>query len=174
MAKGDADVARFLIVYRFMWAELGLSGVTLHVYARIYGFCQGGAGIFFESRNSTARFLGTTPRTVSRSVSELLACNLIFECGEHKNPSGITTRCYSINHDAVDSALASERAKTGMDLPWHATGIAVCDPLPPDEMSSPDKRSPPDEMSCQKTVNPDGSSGDPVTGCHPKRKGERK
>lgn len=40
MGKAPAD--SFLVVHRFMWGRLGLSGTTLLVFARIYGFCSGG------------------------------------------------------------------------------------------------------------------------------------
>lgn len=79
----DEENARgkeFVIAHRFMWRDLSLSGVTLLVYARIYGFYRDGGG-FYESRASTAEFLGTTPRTVTRAIDELLAAGLIREAG---------------------------------------------------------------------------------------------
>lgn len=47
----------FVVVRRFMWKDLGLSGVTLMVYARICGFCESGAE-FYDGRSSTAGLLG--------------------------------------------------------------------------------------------------------------------
>lgn len=173
MARNEADESRFLIVYRFMWSQMGLSGVTLHVYARIYGFCQGG-GVFFESRGATARFLGTTPRTVSRSISELLACGLIHEHGEHRVSGGYITRCYSVDDEAVACALSSEGTQ-GQDAASLLPATPPPDETsPPDRLSSLDEPSPPDNTSSMRALNPDGTSGDPVTGCHPINKGERK
>jgi hypothetical protein len=162
MANIDDDISLFLVIYRFMWSEMGLSGVTLHVYARIYGFCRNG-GLFYESRSSTARFLGTTPRTVSRSISELLACGLIHEQGEHRNSNGTTTRSYSIDTEALKRA-SSSRGHPESDVSATYTSH---------DKPTPDESSPPDEMSWKTESNPDGSSGNPVTGCHPIKKEER-
>ena len=43
--RDDGDA--FLIVRPFMWRELGLKGVQLLVFARVYGFCAGG-GIYLR------------------------------------------------------------------------------------------------------------------------------
>lgn len=148
---GGAVEDEFVVAHRFMWRDLGLSGMSLMVYARIYGFCRDG-GEFYESRASTADFLGTTPRTVTRAVDELLAAGLIAENGTRDAASGRKTRCYVLAHPP--------------DIP------------PPDEMSG-DKASPegpvtPDKLSGVEALNPDGSSGLPVTGCHPIRKADNK
>ena len=168
MTNHEDDGSRFLVIYRFMWSEMGLSGVTLHVYARIYGFCRDGCGLFFESRNSSALFLGTTARTVSRSITELLSCGLIVERGERINPNGSTTRCYSINREAAARALESGTTPTA-----HA-GASKPDPLPPDEAPPPDELSHHDDVAAENATNPDGTSGSPVTGCQKKKKKERK
>ena len=62
MGKAPAD--SFLVVHRFMWGRLGLSGTTLLVFARIYGFCSGG-GEFYESKPNTAAFLGISERMLA-------------------------------------------------------------------------------------------------------------
>jgi len=80
---GDA----FLIVRRFMWRELGLKGVQLLVFARVYGFCAGG-GSFYESRRSTAAYLGISERSVIRAVGELADGGLIVEEGPAWAPDG--------------------------------------------------------------------------------------
>lgn len=165
MNNEEDDGTRFLVIYRFMWSELGLSGVTLHVYARIYGFCKNGGGMFFESRNSTARFLGTTGRTVSRSIAELLSCGLIEERGERMNPNGSTTRAYSVRRDALNTTMNCTKERVGQ-------GQKLL--LAPDKATPPDRLSPPDDTSSVNVINPDGTSGSPVTGCHPIRKEERK
>ena len=145
MANREAPAPeRFIIVYRFMWDKLGLDGVTLRVFARIYGFCKDGDSEFYESRASTAEFLGTTPRTVTRSINELVEKGLIVQTGMHRSPSGNATRCYRLAARALSA-----------------------DP-PPDKASPHDDVSAPDEASPRCQLNPDGSSGAPVTIRHPK------
>lgn len=148
---GGSAEDEFVVAHRFMWRDLGLSGVSLMVYARIYGFCRDG-GEFYESRASTADFLGTTSRTVTRAVDELLAAGLIKEAGTHDSASGRKTRRYILTHPP--------------DIPSP-------DETSPDEMSSEGPHAP-DEMSGVEALNPDGSSGLPVTGCHPIRKADNK
>lgn len=69
MASDDegAKGQEFVVAHRFMWRDYGLSGVALLVYAHIYGFCRDG-GVSYESKATTADFLGTTPRTVTRGI----------------------------------------------------------------------------------------------------------
>lgn len=132
----------FIVVYRFMWSDFGLDGVTLRVFVRIYGFCRDGNSEFYESRSATARFLGTTPRTVTRSINELVEKGLIVQVGTHASPSGNVTRSYRL------------------------TKLAHGEPSPPDKLS------PHDDVSLREAFNPDGSSGAPVTIRHPKGKGK--
>lgn len=141
---------RFLVVYRFMWDELGLDGITLRVFSRIYGFCRDGRSEFYESRASTAEFLGTTPRTVTRSINELLEKGLIVQTGLHQAPSGNATRSYGL------------------------TARAIRCTQPPDASPPPDVSSPPDEPSSQCKLNPDGSSGAPVTVRYPNETGKHR
>lgn len=151
MASDDegARGQEFVVAHRFMWRDYGLSGVTLLVYARIYGFCRDG-GEFYESRAATADFLGTTPRTVTRAIDELLVAGVIREAGFHETPAGRRTRCYRLAKPRGDS-----HDDMSGDEPSH------------DEMS-------PDIPSPLHGLNPDGSSGLPVTGCHPIRKVDNK
>lgn len=142
----------FVVAHRFMWRDHGLSGVTLMVYARIYGFCRDG-GEFYESREATAEFLGTSARTVTRAIDALVKEGLIRETGTRETPGGRRTRCYRL-------AEASE--------PSHDNPSP--DNPSPDEPSPP----PPDNPSPRQATNPDGSSGLPVTGCHPIRKVDNK
>lgn len=86
MGKAPAD--SFLVVHRFMWGRLGLSGTTLLVFAHIYGFCSGG-GEFCESKPNTAAFLGISERTVFRAISELLARGFIEETGTPAAPAAV-------------------------------------------------------------------------------------
>lgn len=94
--EGDA----FLIVRPFMWRELGLKGVQLLVFARVYGFCAGG-GSFYESRRSTAAYLGISERSVIRAVGELADGGLIVEEGPAWAPDGCSTRCYRLGGAAL-------------------------------------------------------------------------
>lgn len=53
---------RFLKVYEFMISDLGLSGVQLLLFARIFGFSAPEAeGCFYESRARTAEGATTRP-----------------------------------------------------------------------------------------------------------------
>ena len=133
---------RFIVVYRFMWQKLGLDGAALRVFARIYGFCKDGDSEFFESRSATADFLGTTPRTVTRSINELVEKGLIEQVGVRASASGNVTRSYRL------------------------TNLTHGEPSPPDKLS------PHDDVSLREAFNPDGSSGAPVTIRHPKGKGK--
>lgn len=139
---------RFIVVYRFMWQKLGLDGAALRVFARIYGFCKDGDSEFFESRSATADFLGTTPRTVTRSINELVEKGLIEQVGVRASASGNVTRSYRL------------------------TNLTHIEPSPLDQPSPHDEPSPPDDTSPQEAFNPDGSSGAPVTIRHPKGKGK--
>ncbi len=76
-----------------MWKDLGLSGVALLVYARIYGFCKRG-GTFFESRRKTAEYLGVSERAVIKSLNKLTEAGLVVEVGEHSLRSGRKTKAF--------------------------------------------------------------------------------
>lgn len=54
-----------------MMADLGLSGLPLLVYARIFGFCDARCD-YFESKSSLARFLNVQERSAHRAIRELL------------------------------------------------------------------------------------------------------
>lgn len=58
----------FATVRHFMMADLGLSGLPLLVYARIFGFCDAGCG-YFESKGGLARFLNVQERSVHRATA---------------------------------------------------------------------------------------------------------
>ena len=72
----------FTTVRHFMMADLGLSGLPLLVYARIFGFCDAGCG-YFESKGGLARFLNVQERSAYRAIRDLLDQGLIEECGEN-------------------------------------------------------------------------------------------
>lgn len=80
----------FTAVRHFMMADLGLSGLPLLVYARIFGFCDAGCG-YFESKGGLARFLNVQERSVHRAIRDLLDRGLIEECGMHA-PACVSSR----------------------------------------------------------------------------------
>lgn len=80
----------FTAVRHFMMADLGLSGLPLLVYARIFGFCDAGCG-YFESKGGLARFLNVQERSVHRAIRDLLDRGLIEECGVHAPARGHAT-----------------------------------------------------------------------------------
>ena len=125
MGKDPAD--SFLVVHRFMWGRLGLSGTTLLVFARIYGFCSGG-GEFYESKPNTAAFLGISERTVFRAISELLARGLIEETGTRRARSGATKR-YALTERALPAHDGPSPHGGGSHdkVPWR--GETACHPI---------------------------------------------
>lgn len=72
----------FTTVRHFMMADLGLSGLPLLVFARIFGFCDARCD-YFESKSSLARFLNVQERSAHRAIRELLDRGLIEECSVH-------------------------------------------------------------------------------------------
>ena len=79
---------RFIVVYQFMRKSLGLTGVTLNIFARIYGFCHDGTSEFYESRSNTAEFMGTTARTVTRSCGRICTSRRArLHAHEHRWPA---------------------------------------------------------------------------------------
>lgn len=81
----------YLVVFPFMMRDLGLQGAELLVFARIYGFCRCGLE-FFESRQKTADFLGTSKRSVINAVNGLVEKGLIEETGKRGNRPNSTKR----------------------------------------------------------------------------------
>ncbi|EHF02620.1 hypothetical protein HMPREF1008_00265 [Olsenella sp. oral taxon 809 str. F0356] len=148
---GDrASPGEFIVLHRFMMKELGLSGVPLLVYARIYGFNSANLE-FFESKTHLADFLSTTDRSIYRAFKELLDKGLIKDEGPYRHPAGIETKRYSVVWSSVPA-----RAR-GPD---------------PDETSPPDKLSPPEILSGQRQVWGDETSGRHLTNCQPIRKAD--
>ena len=85
----------FTAVRHFMMADLGLSGLPLLVYARIFGFCDAGCD-YFESKGGLARFLNVQERSAHRAIRDLLDRGLIEECGVHVPARGHATKRYRI------------------------------------------------------------------------------
>ena len=94
----------FTTVRHFMMADLGLSGLPLLVYARIFGFCDAGCG-YFESKGGLARFLNVQERSVHRAIRDLLDRGLIEECGVHAPARGHATKRYRIVRERLNLNL---------------------------------------------------------------------
>lgn len=125
---GDrASPGELIVLHQFMMKELGLSGVPLLVYARIYGFIAVNLE-FFESKPHLADFLSTTSRSVYRAFNELIKKGLIKDERSYRHPGGIETKRYSVVWSAIPARVR------GLD---------------PNEASSPDKTSPPEILSRQ-------------------------
>ena len=150
MGKGSAgdraSPGEFIVLHQFMMKELGLSGVPLLVYARIYGFNSARLD-FYESKAHLAEFLSTTSRSIYRAFNELIGRGLIRDEGFYRNPGGIETKRYSVVWSAI---------------PARARG--------PD----PDKTSSPEILSGQTPGNGDEMSGGHLTDCQPIRKADNK
>ena len=103
----------FTAVRHFMMADLGLSGLPLLVYARIFGFCDAGCG-YFESKGGLARFLNVQERSVHRAIRDLLDRGLIEECGVHAPARGHATKRYRIVRERLPpGALATPDDSSG-------------------------------------------------------------
>ena len=104
-AKGNGKAAEYVKVYRFMTEGMGLTGTSLLVYARVFGFCKETGGSFWESRRGTAEFLGMSERQVNRDIRRLERMGLIENIGEQRLPSGRVTKRYEVSDEPVRQAL---------------------------------------------------------------------
>jgi len=147
-----ASPEEFITLHGFMMKGMGLSGVPLLVFARIYGFNSAGLD-FYESKPHLANFLNTTERSVYRAFSDLLEKGLIQESGSHRHASGAETKRYSVVWSAI---------------PPRARGPD------PDNMSPPDETSPPEILSVGGAQWGDESSVPGLTNCQPIRKADNK
>ena len=153
-SEGDerASPEGFITLHGFMMKGMGLSGVPLLVFARIYGFNSAGLD-FYESKPHLASFLNTTEMSVYRAFSDLLEKGLIQESGSHRHASGAETKCYSVVWSAI---------------PPRARGPD------PDKTTPPDKTSPPEILSVERAQGDDESSVPGLTNCQPIRKADNK
>ncbi len=138
----------YVAVHGFMMRDLGLSGLPLLVYARIYGFNASGLE-FYESKPHLAAFLGTTERSVYRALSDLLGAGLVEERGEHVPRRGHRTKVYGIVADRLPAGAPLTRI--------HDKSSGVPPPTP-------------GRTSPEGAVFPDVPSGEGMTRCHPIRK----
>jgi hypothetical protein len=138
----------YVAVHGFMMQDLGLSGLPLLVYARIYGFNASGLE-FYESKAHLAAFLGTTERSVYRALSQLIGDGLVTESGEHVPRRGHRTKVYSV---------VTAKLPPGAPLAKRHDMPSGVPPPKHDETSSP-----------APGIH-DGVSGKGMTICHPIRK----
>ena len=144
------DVRGFLIIHPFMMHELGLSGVPLLLFARIYGFCATGARDFYESKSTTARFLNVNVRSVFRAMNELVDRGYVVEVGSFQTSNITSSKVYRLGAPALKIARLTDRSL--------AYGIS----------------SGHDETSCMLDAERDISSGAPMTKVHLIRKEDNK
>ena len=98
----------FIIVREFMTRGLGLTGLPLLVYARIYGFCESGSP-YFESKAHLGKILGVDTRSVVRAVRKLEEVGLVFEVGRQELSKGRETKVYRIDFEAARRAKGQSR-----------------------------------------------------------------
>lgn len=148
MRTSDAEGEEFILVQPFM-LRLGLPPLSVLVYARMHGFCKSG-GEFYESRAATAAFLNRDPSQITKAVNRLVETGLVVQTGLHVSRNGSVTRSYV-------TVVPPEFSCASPDIPSPLT-----------------KRHPHDEMYGETAFTPDETSGQPMTECHPIRKGIRK
>lgn len=102
--NGRAIPEPYIAVYRFMSDDMGLSGLQLLIYARIYGFWAAGLD-YYESKSSLSAFLGANQRSVFRAMADLCKQDLIEDVGEFRGPNGSSTRRYSIVASAIPARI---------------------------------------------------------------------
>ena len=137
----------FAAVRHFMMADLGLSGLPLLVYARIFGFCDAGCD-YFESKGGLARFL-------NRAIRDLLDWGFVEECGVHALVCGHATKRYRIVRERLPpGALATPDGSSGFPA------------RKGDEMAG-FAANKGDEPSGFSARAPDETTGKPLTVCHP-------
>lgn len=100
----DAAPTGYVKVYGFMGSALGLSGLELLVFARVFGFTVCGRP-FYESRAKTAAFFGASRRAVISAVGSLAGKGLIVEDPAACEARAAGTKAYAANMGLVAQAL---------------------------------------------------------------------
>ena len=103
----------FVVIHEFMWKDLGLSGVALLVFARVFGFCRHGSGDFYESKARTAAFFEVNERTVFRAMKERIERGLLVEVGTYELGSGRKTKAYRVCQAAIP-----DHVRQPGETPW--------------------------------------------------------
>ena len=123
----------FIIVREFMTRGLGLTGLPLLVYARIYGFCESGSP-YFESKAHLGKILGVDTRSVVRAVRKLEEAGLVFEVGRQELSKGRETKVYRIDFEAArraKGAIEGAGQSTHGEMPSDDRGPRPCRLLHP-------------------------------------------
>lgn len=102
--NGHALPEPYIAVYRFMSDDMGLSGLQLLIYARIFGFWSSGLD-YYESKSNLSAFLGANQRSVFRAMADLCKQGFIEDVGEFRSPNGSSTRRYSIVASAIPARI---------------------------------------------------------------------
>lgn len=132
--RDDAALTGYVKVYRFMGSVLGLSGLELLVFARVFGFTACGRP-FYESRSKTAAFFGKSRRAVISAVGSLVDKGLIVEePAADEGRSG--TKVYVANMGLVARALGVSVGDLTAAGPADGEGTSP-EPPPPGEEASP-------------------------------------
>ena len=88
----------YYIVYYWMTAELGLSGITRDVYAVLFAFYKNGCE-FNGSASYLAKFVGVAKQTVFKSLNKLVEKELVIkQCTLVNNQKFVT---YQINEQPL-------------------------------------------------------------------------
>lgn len=136
----------YVKVYQFMCSALGLSGVELLVFARVFGFTLSGLP-FYESRAKTAEFFGCTRRAVIAAVGNLTEKGLIIEAASDRSSRSGCNKEYVVDLDRVSKL----------------TGIAIGEDASPLGLSDGDRTS----LGADEVLSPSG-----VRDIHPILKGK--
>jgi len=100
------DDTNYFQVNGFMVNRLKLKGVSLMVYAIIYGFTQDGESYFNGSRQYLCDFTNATKPTIDKALEELANSNLIIKKTETIN--SITFNRYKVNLDFTNFTTSKE------------------------------------------------------------------
>lgn len=90
----------------FMVNKLGLKGISLMVYAIIYGFSQDGESYFNGSRQYLCDFTNSTKPTIDKALDELVSKKYIIKKAEILN--NITFNRYKVNLNVVNFTTSKE------------------------------------------------------------------
>ena len=102
----EATLMSYVKVYGFMGSVLGLSGLELNIFARIFGFTACGRS-FYESRAKTAAVLRQFSSRGHHGGGKVRGQGLIIEEPSDEEASTGNTKAYVVNLELVAQALAS-------------------------------------------------------------------
>ena len=95
----------------WMLNKLHLTGISLNVFAIIYGFTQDGESEFSGSRQYLCDFTGTTKPTIDKALKELCESKFIVKISETKN--NVTFNKYKANLDYITNFIGSKESLLG-------------------------------------------------------------